>query len=121
MEVTHVVVIDALDECEDEEAVPELISALAQPSASALPLKFVVISEQDKTIKRAFEVTLTTEKDYTSFHLQDIDKDVVSCDIQHYISESLTCMKRGRSEFKGSDENWPPLDQVGELTRRADR
>lgn len=73
-----VIVIDALDECSDQDDVQVLISKLAQLSPS-LPVKFFVTSRPEQTLHREFNrpIHLSLER----FNLHDIEADMVQEDI----------------------------------------
>lgn len=115
---TKVVVIDALDECEDENAIRNLISALSQDFAAEVPLKFLLTSEPDPAIRRGFGA-LRLGAAYTKFLLHEVPRNVVSADIRRYIKDTLLEMAEGRSAFDAED--WPPSNQVDVLVRRSDR
>ncbi|KAB5593597.1 hypothetical protein CTheo_2986 [Ceratobasidium theobromae] len=81
-----VVVIDALDECEDRHAVI-LILELLFKFAPELPLKFFATSRPEPEIYA--NMVLRTQDSRTVLHLHEIEKSLVQADIELYLSEEL--------------------------------
>jgi len=76
-----VVVIDALDECDNQEEVAYMLSVISQHS-SAVPVKFFVTSRPEREIRRCFN--RRAFRGYPRFHLHDIESDIVSADIRAF-------------------------------------
>jgi hypothetical protein len=107
-----VVVIDALDECEEDsqgryggDLVPLLIRSLLQ-----LPgrLKLLITSRAEPTIRRMFE-DLSVDALQTVVQLHDLDRAMVRNDIKIYLTRSCKAIVETRREL--SLEDWPsPAD-----------
>ncbi|KAG6826811.1 hypothetical protein H0H87_006317, partial [Tephrocybe sp. NHM501043] len=77
-----VIVIDALDECENGSLVELLLQTLFK-SASQLPVKFFVTSRPEPSIQR--KMLGTNGYNPSVFHLHDIEQSLVQADIQIYL------------------------------------
>ncbi|KAB5591864.1 Vegetative incompatibility protein HET-E-1 [Ceratobasidium theobromae] len=81
-----VVVIDALDECEDRRGVQRLLDLLFR-SAAELPLKFFVTSRPEPEIYRKMVSRASDSR--AILHLHEIEKSLVQADIALYLKEEL--------------------------------
>ncbi|KAB5593584.1 hypothetical protein CTheo_2973 [Ceratobasidium theobromae] len=81
-----VVVIDALDECEDRHAA-KLVLELIFKFAPGLPLKFFVTSRPEPEIYE--KMISRTSSPRKVLHLHEIEKSLVQADIELYLSEEL--------------------------------
>ncbi|KAG8709525.1 hypothetical protein FRC11_005476 [Ceratobasidium sp. 423] len=98
-----VVVVDALDECEDGYGT-QLILDLLLTHAPDLPIKFFITSRPEPTIR---EKMLSPNGPLPSvFYLHDIDASIVEDDIKMYLAEAL---KRAS----------PSDDQIHQLARKS--
>lgn len=93
-----VVVIDALDECEDRRGV-RLVLDLLFKFAPFMPLKFFVTSRPEPAIYS--KMVSQTSSSRTVLHLHEIEKSLVKADIELYLREELSFM--------------PPTDEEIEL------
>ncbi|KAB5592631.1 Vegetative incompatibility protein HET-E-1 [Ceratobasidium theobromae] len=92
-----VVVIDALDECEDTRAVSQILDVLFRYVGN-LPIKFFVTSRPEAAIR---EKMLSAEGASRSiFHLHDIERSFVREDIELYLREELEFMSPSPSDVK---------------------
>ncbi|KAF8695645.1 WD domain, G-beta repeat, partial [Rhizoctonia solani] len=81
-----VVVIDALDECNDQRGVEQVLDMLFK-HASQLPIKFFVTSRPEAEIY----TTMTTHAPLrAAIYLHDIEKSLVSADIELYLKQELS-------------------------------
>ncbi|VDC03575.1 unnamed protein product [Peniophora sp. CBMAI 1063] len=104
-----VLVIDALDECSDEDATGYLLSRLVRLSAM-MPVKFFVTSRPEPHIRRQLE-----HLDPALGHvlrLHDIEQDIVAADISLYLSHGLRSMREPFFPLK-----WPRKADIDALTR----
>ncbi|KAB5592070.1 hypothetical protein CTheo_4522 [Ceratobasidium theobromae] len=99
-----VVVIDALDECEDRDGIQSLLDLLFQ-FAGGLPLKFFVTSRPEPEIYRIMVSQVPNSR--TVLHLHEIERSLVQADIALYLKEEL-----GR--FMS-----PSPDQIEQLSQRS--
>ncbi|KAB5593573.1 hypothetical protein CTheo_2962 [Ceratobasidium theobromae] len=84
-----VVVIDALDECEDRHGV-RLVLDLLFKFAPTLPLKFFVTSRPEAIIYNRMISQAASSR--TVLHLHEIEKSLVKADIELYLREELGFM-----------------------------
>ena len=101
-----VVVIDALDECDDGQAFRLFLEMLLRLTPE-LPFKFFLTSRPEHVIRdkmRALQYSSSV------LHLHDIEDSVVEADIKKYLTDSLCSMS-------------PPLssDNMKELAKHARR
>ncbi|KAB5587757.1 Vegetative incompatibility protein HET-E-1 [Ceratobasidium theobromae] len=99
-----VVVIDALDECEDRNAVRRLLDLLFH-FAGDIPLRFFVTSRPEPEIYK--KMISQTPSSRTILHLHEIEKSLVQADITLYLKEEL-----------GSFMSTTP-DQIRQLSERS--
>ncbi|KAG6825807.1 hypothetical protein H0H87_008671, partial [Tephrocybe sp. NHM501043] len=100
-----VIVIDALDECENGSLVELLLQTLFK-SASQLPVKFFVTSRPEPSIQR----NMLGSNGYSPsvLHLHDIEQSLVQADIQMYLLDMFANIK-------------PPFfkEEISQLTKLA--
>ncbi|KAB5591865.1 hypothetical protein CTheo_4694 [Ceratobasidium theobromae] len=99
-----VVVIDALDECEDRDEVQRLLDLLFQ-FAGTLPLKFFVTSRPEPEIYRI--MISQAPRSRTVLRLHEIETSLVQADIALYLTEELARFMT------------PSVDQIKELAQRS--
>ncbi|KAB5589206.1 hypothetical protein CTheo_7349 [Ceratobasidium theobromae] len=92
-----VVVIDALDECEDRYQV-KLILDLLFKYAPSLPLKFFVTSRPEPEIYSKMVSHSTRAR--TVVHLHEIEQSLVQADIELYLREELSFMSLADTEIE---------------------
>ena len=88
MRESVVVVIDALDECDDGDAIRLFLATLLKLAAD-LPIKFFLTSRPEPTIR---EKMLVPGYSRVVLHLHDIEKSIVEADIKTYLSAALGSM-----------------------------
>ncbi|CUA69488.1 Echinoderm microtubule-associated protein-like 6 [Rhizoctonia solani] len=81
-----VVVIDALDECDNKETTSRILDILLTES-SDLPVKFIVSSRPEPEIRD--EMRKQNDQDNSRVVLHELDKDAVQADIQKYLRAAL--------------------------------
>ncbi|KAB5588069.1 Vegetative incompatibility protein HET-E-1 [Ceratobasidium theobromae] len=91
-----VVVIDALDECDDRRAV-RLVLDLIFKHAPNLPLKFFVTSRPEPEIYSKMIAQIPTSR--TILHLHEIEKSLVQADIELYLKEELSTVTMAEAEI----------------------
>ena len=111
----HVVVIDALDECDSEQDVQELLKVISQvKDDNGCMLRFFITSRPEIPVKNGFD-----RMEYVSFYdyaLHDIDTGVVNQDIKTYLKSELKEIGR---KYSGAERDWPSQNEVGRLAGRA--
>lgn len=109
-----VVVIDALDECKDDNATSVILSSLSHHIAKLLPLKFLITSRPDQKVTNAFR-TQNLASITQSLALHEVRLDVVERDIQHYLGWQLRQIQV-QDQLK---ESWPSTLDVEKLTHMS--
>jgi WD40 repeat protein len=109
-----VVVIDALDECESEEDIGELLRIISQvKDIHACSLRFFITSRPEIPVKHGFE-----NMPYVCFYdyaLHEMDDNLVKPDITVYLTSELESINRKYS----SSDNWPSKEEVRRLAGQA--
>ncbi|KDN40482.1 hypothetical protein RSAG8_08102, partial [Rhizoctonia solani AG-8 WAC10335] len=98
-----VVVIDALDECENKESTSRVLDALLTKS-EGLPVKFVISSRPEPAIRE--KMTKQINQANSRLVLHELDKGIVQADIKTYLQAALARMQ-------------PREDQIAALVKRA--
>jgi nucleoside-triphosphatase THEP1 len=102
-----VVVIDAVDECDNLQVVSSFIKLVLE-WASKIPLKIFLVSRDEYWIRNAFG-----SRGSIRFYLHEIEKDVVENDIRKYLETSLARIKDDDSE------EWPLSSELSGLVERS--
>ncbi|CAE6540796.1 unnamed protein product, partial [Rhizoctonia solani] len=96
-----VIIIDALDECENYGGVKTLLNTLFQHTSS-LPVKFFITSRPEPDLRDAILSQSTGKRDV--FHLHDIEQSIVQADIELYLREELAFMSPAEYQIKRLSE-----------------
>jgi hypothetical protein len=111
----RVVVIDALDECNSEQDVQELLKVISQVKDDTdCMLRFFITSRPEIPVKHGFD-----RMAYINFHdyaLHDMDIGIVNQDIKTYLKSELKEIDR---KYSGTDRDWPGQKEVDRLAGRA--
>ena len=112
--ISTVIVIDALDECKDDQPASALLSVLGRFVEEIPKVKFFITSRPEPRILNGIRLLLLAEATDV-FVLHEVVPDQVDSDIQlfykHYFSEI-----RSRHHWLG---NWPTKEQLDLLCGRA--
>ncbi|KAB5591103.1 Vegetative incompatibility protein HET-E-1 [Ceratobasidium theobromae] len=92
-----VVVIDALDECDNSSLVGLLLDELFQFAAS-LPIKFFITSRPEPAIRERMISDDSISR--AIFHLHDIETSLVQADIELFLEEELAFMRPSTNQVK---------------------
>ncbi|CCO36683.1 Vegetative incompatibility protein HET-E-1 [Rhizoctonia solani AG-1 IB] len=102
-----IVVIDALDECENEDSVSQILDQLLSSTDTSL-IRFLISSRPEKQIAHKMAGRLNGHED-TRLVLHDLDRSTVKADIKAYMRAEL-------KEVPLTDAQWPlVVDCCGEL------
>ena len=112
--ISTAIVIDALDECEDEEPASAILSVLGQLVPEIPKVKFFLTGRPEPRISEGFRLPLLA-KMTDVFVLHKVELDQVDNDIRLFFKTSFSELV-GRQ--RGPD-NWPTEDQLGQLCGRA--
>ena len=112
--ISTVIVIDALDECKDEEPESAILLVLGE-SVSRIPqVKFFVTSRPEKHIVSGFRGPLLGASAKV-FILHHVEPRTIDSDIRHFFKHELSKF----SQRRGSAGGWPTEEQLDSLCRRA--
>jgi len=113
--ISTVIVIDALDECDDEEPASAILSVLGRLASEIPQVKFFLTGRPEPSISKGFRLPLLV--DITDiFVLHGVEPDQVNSDIQLFFKHSFLELL---PLWPGLD-GWPPGEQQHhELCKRA--
>lgn len=109
-----VIVIDALDECEDVEAVSVILSSLSQFLDDLHPLRFIVTSRPLEHIVKGFRYAGLRDRTH-SLLLGELPQDMIQRDITTYLRASLAAV---RDNYYLADV-WPGSEKTQRLVDLA--
>lgn len=112
------IIIDAIDECEDENLVTEVITLITEAQVtSSLPFHFLVTSRPEPSIQAKFtDPGIDLRRTYT-FALREFD---AAEDIRRYLSHHLKEIARKRREgVRDIPKHWPPDHELDALVHRS--
>ncbi|KAF9784574.1 hypothetical protein BJ322DRAFT_1219219 [Thelephora terrestris] len=112
--VSTVIVIDALDECKDEEPESAILLVLGQLVSKIPNVKFFITSRPERHIMSGFRGPLLKEAT-NIFILHQVDRSTVDNDIRRFFKHELSKLACRLSDSEG----WPTDEQVESLCRRA--
>ena len=111
--ISTVIVIDALDECKDEEPESAILLVLGQSVSQIPEVKFLITSRPETHIMSGFRGPLLKESTDV-FILHEVEPCAVDNDIRCFLKHELS----GLSHRRGID-GWPTGEQLDSLCRRA--
>ena len=112
--ISTVIVIDALDECEDEEPASAILSVIGRMAAEIPQVKFFLTGRPEPQISKGFRLPLLA-KITDIFILHKVKPDQVNHDIQLFFKSSFLELV---DVWPGLG-NWPTKGQLDELCKRA--
>jgi hypothetical protein len=112
--VSTIIVIDALDECEDEESASAILSVLGRLASKIPRVKFFLTGRPEPRISEGFRLPLLAKMTDT-FVLHQVESDQVDNDIQLFFKNSFLELVGRRRGL----ENWPTEEQLNQLCTRA--
>ena len=112
-DISTVIVIDALDECKDENPESAILPVLGKSILDVPRVKLFVTSRPDPHIVTGFRGPLQDLTDI--FVLHGVEPRIVDQDIRHFFEHELSKLARRR----GGEEGWPTSEQLDSLCRRA--
>ena len=112
--ISTVIVIDALDECKDEEPASAILSVLGQFVAKIPMVKFFITGRPEPRIREGFRLPLLASVTDV-FFLHEVEPGQVDRDIRFFFTHSFSELKSRRQGLDG----WPTEEQVDLLCERA--
>ena len=115
--ISTLIVIDALDECKDEEPASALLSVLSRYAYKIPRVKFFITGRPEPRIRSGFR--LQSLRPITEvFRLHDVQRSSVDHDIKLFFRTQLTDIATSRSDYDFT-EDWPSSSDIDVLCRKA--
>ena len=111
--ISTVIVIDALDECKDDEPSSAILSVLGRFVQEIPEVKFFITGRPEPRIKTGFRLPLLVDSTRV-FVLHDVHPSLVDNDIRIFLKHDLSELGRRRRL-----ERWPSDEHIEILCRRA--
>ena len=112
-DVSTVIVIDALDECKDDEPSSTILSVLGRFVEQIPNVKFFITGRPEPRIKTGFRLPLLVDSTDV-FILHDVDPSLVNNDIRLFLKHELSELAK-RRQIKG----WPSDEHIDTLCDRT--
>ena len=112
-----VIVVDALDECVDDEPSSAILSVLGRFVEKLPSVKFFITGRPEPQIQTGFRLPLL-EPLTQVFLLHEVKLSSVDADIQVYLEEKLTGVAKRRSDFDLTDP-WPCDEDLRTLMKKS--
>ena len=113
--ISTVIVIDALDECEDEEPASAILSVIGRFVSEIPKVKFFLTGRPESRISEGFRLPLLAEMTDT-FILHEVEPDQANSDIRLFFKTSFSELAGRR---RGLLDTWPTGEQLDQLCERA--
>ena len=115
--ISCVIIIDALDECVDDQPASAILSVLARFFKQLLSVKFFITGRPEPRIRAGFRLPLL-EPSTQVFPLHKVELSSVDEDIQLYLQEKLAAVAKRRSDFDLTNP-WPCDEDLITLTKKS--
>ena len=112
-DISAVIVIDALDECRDEEPSSAILSVLGRLVGQIPRVKFLITGRPEPRIKTGFRLPLLVDATEV-FALHDVHPLLINNDIRLFLKHELSELARRRQL-----EGWPSDEHIDILCLRA--
>ena len=112
--ISIVIVIDALDECKDEEPASAILSILGRFVSEMPKVKFFVTGRPEPRIREGFRLPLMVEAT-NIFILHEVEFDQVNSDIRRFFEHKFS----GLTHHRPGLDDWPTKEQLDLLCKRA--
>ena len=112
-----VIVVDALDECVDDQPASAILSVLGRYAKQLPSVKFFITGRPEPRIRTGFRLPLL-EPLTQVFLLHEVKLSCVDEDIRLYLREKLTAVAKRRSDIDLSNP-WPCGKDLTALTRKS--
>ena len=115
--ISCIIVVDALDECDDNQPASALLSILGRHVKDLPQVKFFITGRPEPRIRTGFRLPLL-ESITQIFLLHEVELPNVDKDIQSYLQEKLTAVAKRRSDLDISYP-WPCDRDLTTLTKKS--
>ena len=112
-DVSTVIVIDALDECKDEEPSSAILSVLARLVGQIPKVKFFITGRPEPRIRTGFRLPILVNST-SVFVLHDVDPPLINSDIRLFLKHELSELAQRRQLGR-----WPSDEHIDLLCSRA--
>ena len=120
LKATHIqtlIIIDALDECKDEEPASAILSILSRYVDQIPTVKFFITGRPERRIRSGFR--LAALRPITEvFKLHDVQRSSVDVDIKLFFNTHLTEIAKHQS-YSDLTEEWPSTSDINILCEKA--
>ena len=115
--ISCVIVIDALDECVDDQPASAILSVLGRLVSKLPSVKFFITGRPEARIRSGFRLPLL-EPFTQVFLLHEVEPTSVGGDIRLYLVEKLDSIAKRRSDLD-LPELWPSNDDITVLVKKS--
>ena len=116
-QIPTLIIIDALDECRDEEPASALLSVLSRYLDNITFVKFFITGRPEPRIRSGFR--LESLRPHTEvLRLHEVERSSVDSDIRLFFKTQLTAIPKNRSDCDLLEE-WPSLADLDTLCAKA--
>jgi hypothetical protein len=112
--VSTVIIVDALDECKDEDPASAILSVLGRLASKIPKVKFFLTGRPEPRISQGFRLPLLA-KITDVFILHTVEQDQVNSDIQLFFKHHFSELAGRRHGL----DHWPTKEQLDQLCMRA--
>jgi hypothetical protein len=116
-DISCVIIIDALDECIDDQPSSAILSVLGRFVKQVPLVKFFITGRPEPRIRSGFRLPLL-EPLTQIFLLHEVEPSSVDNDIQLYLTQKLNTIAKQRSDLDLSDP-WPHDNEIKALTKKS--
>ena len=118
-QISTLIIIDALDECKDEEPASAILSILSRYVDQIPTVKFFITGRPEPRIRSGFRLgSLVPITEVLKLH--EVKAEAVDRDIGLFFQTQLANLSRDQSDI-GSTEDWPSPSDVKILCKKAAR
>jgi len=111
------IIIDALDECTDDQPASAILSVLGRFIGQLPMVKFFITGRPEPRIRTGFRLPLLQPLTQI-FLLHEVEPSSVDKDIQLYLTQRLTTITKQRSDLE-LPNSWPQDDEIVALTKKS--
>ena len=115
--IPFIIVIDALDECIDDQPASAILSVLGRFVQQLSPVKFFITGRPEPRIRTGFRLSLLQPLTQI-FLLHEVESSSVDNDIQLFLTQRLTAIAKQRSDLDLPNP-WPHDYEIVALTTKS--
>jgi len=115
--ISTLIIIDALDECKDEEPASAILSILSRYADEIPDVKFFITGRPEPRIRSGFRLK-SLQPITEVFRLHNVERSLVDSDIKLFFRTQLTEISKARSDCNFT-EAWPSSSDIDVLCKKA--